>query len=74
MRTSVKEQLKLGYALSCPLQKMNPSSHFKNKSFSFFMFEQIKHLIIHQYIRSGGSLFEIDRIRSTTFLKQTLSH
>lgn len=45
---SVTEQLKLGYALNCLWQKMKPSNEVNETLSEFFMFEQLKHLIIPQ--------------------------
>lgn len=63
---SVTEQLKLDYALSCPWQKMKPSNEKTETLSEFFMFEQLKYLIIPQYMRSSGRLIKIDWNRSIT--------
>lgn len=63
---SETEQIKLGCSLSCLWQKTKPSNEENKTLLGIFMFEQLKHLLIPQYMRSSGSLIEIDWNRSTT--------
>lgn len=63
---SVTEQLKVGYAFSCLWQKTKPLNEKMKPFQGFFMIEQLKYLIIPQYMRSSGRLIEVDQKRSTT--------